>query len=115
MIDTLHQSDFVGGTYRITQPGLYRIMEDIVFDFKPPKDDGTSYNAHGIYFPDEDDNEEYPGFFFFGSCVLRFALFFYVFCGCDCWRLCIHVCSCVGNCCNYGSIFVFHRHVVGWM
>ena len=63
----LYQSDFEEGTYRITTPGTYVIMEDIVFDFNAPdgwKDGGLDgYNGKDHWFPKEEHNveEKYPG------------------------------------------------------
>mmetsp|Transcript_41398 Transcript_41398/g.66586 ORF Transcript_41398/g.66586 Transcript_41398/m.66586 type:complete len:1075 (-) Transcript_41398:25-3249(-) len=63
----LYQKDFADGTYRITEPGKYIIMEDIVFDFKAPKgyaDEGVvleTYNGPGDWWPTYDQIDEYPG------------------------------------------------------
>ena len=54
----LHQKDFNDGTYRITNPGYYKIMEDITFDFKSNYD---SPNSEGAWFPTVDQISEYPG------------------------------------------------------
>ena len=37
----LYQSDFEDGTYRIPTPGTYKIMEDIMFDFKTDYENPT--------------------------------------------------------------------------
>eukprot|EP01083_Nonionella_stella_P119532 357383_1 len=61
----LYQKDFIDGTYRITQPGKYVIMEDIVFDFKAP--DGykegelDTYNDIDNWWPTYDQIDDYPG------------------------------------------------------
>jgi hypothetical protein len=35
----LYETDFTSGTYRITEAGTYRLMEDIEFDFNANDDD----------------------------------------------------------------------------
>eukprot|EP01084_Bolivina_argentea_P113698 202607_1 len=61
----LYQSDFTDGTYRITEPGKYVIMEDIVFDFKAPEGylDGNldTYNGPDDWWPSSDQIDDYPG------------------------------------------------------
>jgi len=62
--DTLvevYASDFETGTYRILQPGIYKVMEDIEFEMNTPMDDETSPNAQGAYFPLEDQEDLYMG------------------------------------------------------
>ena len=58
----LYQSDFAEGTYRITEPGRYVLMDDILFNPNPgsqtrnnANDDMTAWRPH------EDQQEEYPG------------------------------------------------------
>ena len=55
----LRQSDFVKGTYRITQSGTYRIMEDIVFDFQAGN--VRNPNAANAWFPKKVQQKSYPG------------------------------------------------------
>jgi len=60
----LYQKDFEDGTYRITQPGKYVIMEDITFDFKAPSgylDGLETYNDDHMWWPTVDDADEYDG------------------------------------------------------
>ena len=62
----LYQSDFESGTYRITAPGTYVVMEDIEFDFNAPPG-----GYHGTKSPNDvrkrcwwplvEDKEKYPG------------------------------------------------------
>ena len=62
--DTLvevYASDFETGTYRILQPGIYKVMEDIEFEMNTPMDDEMSPNAQGAYFPLEDQEDLYMG------------------------------------------------------
>ena len=40
----LYQKDFADGTYRITKSGIYKIMENIEFDFNKNKFDNDDYN-----------------------------------------------------------------------
>eukprot|EP01084_Bolivina_argentea_P013335 24993_1 len=67
----LTNEDFLEGTYRITQPGTYKIMEDIVFDFNAPSEELQSdptwspndFNENGDiwWWPRKDQDADYPG------------------------------------------------------
>ena len=66
----LYQADFSTGTYRITEPGTYIIMEDIEFDFNAPMshDDyltllATNPQTNEYWYPRSGQNheDEYPG------------------------------------------------------
>ena len=58
IVTELYQSDFESGTYRIKVSGLYKIMEDIVFDFNADYDSPNSAEA---WWPHEDQSDIYPG------------------------------------------------------
>jgi len=53
----LYSKDFVSGTYRITEPGTYIIMEDIEFDFNA----GDSSDPQDAWMPTLSQADEYPG------------------------------------------------------
>jgi len=53
----LYQKDFTHGTYRITQPGTYVIMEDIEFDFNG----GDIEKPTEGWLPTDDQKDMYPG------------------------------------------------------
>jgi len=55
----LYATDFALGTYRITEPGTYVLMEDIEFDWNAGDINGDP-NAYGSWWPNEND-EQYPG------------------------------------------------------
>ena len=55
----LFQNDFERGTYRITESGTYRIMEDIEFDFNAH--DVAAPNVADAWWPLADQSSEYPG------------------------------------------------------
>ena len=74
----LTNDDFKYGTYRITQPGTYKIMEDIELDMNSP-DNFDSPNGKGNWWPTSDQSAEYNGmccFLFFFLFVFR--VFFFV-------------------------------------
>ena len=54
----IYQKDFEDGTYRIQDPGVYKVMEDITFDFHANM---LSPNEKGAYVPLDSQNSEYPG------------------------------------------------------
>eukprot|EP01083_Nonionella_stella_P001022 2945_1 len=57
----LYASDFEDGTYRITSPGNYIVMEDIVFDFNaPPKGHSSPNNIKDNYYWPVDP-DRFPG------------------------------------------------------
>ena len=75
----LYQSDFESGTYRITAPGTYVVMEDIEFDFNAPPGGYHSVKSPNdvrerYWWPLVEDQEKYPGAgssrdpFFLGMC-----------------------------------------------
>eukprot|EP01084_Bolivina_argentea_P227474 384165_1 len=53
----LYQSDFLYGTYRITEPGKYMIMEDIIFDFNAPNPSKNDINYNNGWWPDAQIND----------------------------------------------------------
>ena len=56
----LYATDFETGTYKISQPGYYIIMEDIDFNMNAPSD--TTYpNAPGAWMPREEQANIYEG------------------------------------------------------
>jgi len=55
----IYASDFESGTYRILNPGFYKLMEDVEFDFNPGNYD--SPNAAYAWLPSLDSEDEYPG------------------------------------------------------
>jgi len=66
----LSQDDFASGTYRITEPGVYVLTEDIVVEFNPPTIDeesedsfsANSYDAlHWLPKIDGSQDDEYMG------------------------------------------------------
>ena len=54
----LSQSDFAHGTYRISTPGTYRLMEDIDFEPRPDNDHWNPFDD-----PNYPINQFYLGFF----------------------------------------------------
>ena len=61
-VDDVHelwQSDFVDGTYRITESGTYVVMEDITFDFNAG--DWERPNEGSSWWPTADQMDQYPG------------------------------------------------------
>jgi len=63
VVTYLYQSDFTEGTYRITTPGAYRVMEDIEFDFNGAPEGTASPNnvEDNFWWPKEDMADVYPG------------------------------------------------------
>ena len=58
----LYQKDFEEGTYRIKEPGYYKIMEDIVFDFNNIDKETEEYNnPTDGWFPLDSQQDKYPG------------------------------------------------------
>mmetsp|Transcript_39963 Transcript_39963/g.63972 ORF Transcript_39963/g.63972 Transcript_39963/m.63972 type:complete len:993 (+) Transcript_39963:182-3160(+) len=55
----VYNDDFKDGTYRILQPGIYKIMEDIEFDMNAG--DYSNPNAEGMWYPREEQEREYMG------------------------------------------------------
>ena len=55
----MRASDFATGTYRITEPGYYIIMEDIEFNMN--EGDYDSPNEPGAWYPREDQADYYEG------------------------------------------------------
>lgn len=55
----LYGKDFTSGTYRITQPGYYIVMEDIEFNMNAG--DYDSPNDIGAWYPKEEQNDYYEG------------------------------------------------------
>jgi len=55
----VYASDFTEGTYRILQPGIYKVMEDIEFEMN--RGDHTNPNEEGAWYPREDQEREYMG------------------------------------------------------
>jgi len=52
-------SDFATGTYRITSPGVYRVMEDVEFDMN--SGDYAAPNEVGNWYPRAEQEREYMG------------------------------------------------------
>lgn len=61
----LYASDFADGTFMITAPGTYTIMEDIEFNFNAPTmNDDLQYdspNAEGAWWPTTDQSDVFSG------------------------------------------------------
>jgi len=58
----LFQADFDAGTYRITEPGIYKVMEDVLFDMNGAEEGAYSApNEAGNWYPREDQEREYMG------------------------------------------------------
>jgi len=55
----VYSSDFADGTYRILQPGIYQIMEDIEFEMN--SGDHANPNEEGAWYPREEQEREYMG------------------------------------------------------
>ena len=55
----LYQKDFTEGTYRILEPGYYKIMEDIEFDFN--NNENSVDDPCNAWFPLEEQSDKYPG------------------------------------------------------
>jgi len=55
----VYSSDFADGTYRILQPGIYQIMEDIEFEMN--SGDHANPNEEGSWYPREEQEREYMG------------------------------------------------------
>merc|ERR1719471_779708 len=53
----VYAADFETGTYRITQPGIYKVMEDIEFEMNAG--DHSRPNDEGQWYPREDQEREY--------------------------------------------------------
>lgn len=81
----LSNTDFEGGTYRITQSGTYIVMEDIYFNFNPPAQevmDGDAFSPNGIdgpelhWYPTREQaavRGQYPGLYdYIGAYTLGF-------------------------------------------
>jgi len=62
-VTELYQSDFAQGTYRITTPGTYVIMEDIEFDFNGAPEAHPSPNniEDNFWWPSAEMADLYPG------------------------------------------------------
>ena len=74
----LKNNDFKYGTYRITLPGTYKVMENIEFDMNSPEN-YDSPNADGNWWPRNDQSNDYSGFYvcpLFVFCVFFPANFF---------------------------------------
>ena len=87
----LYQKDFNDGTYRILQPGYYKIMEDIIFDFNAPdgwdgiNDNLETYNDLHDWYPSEDYDDityEFSFGYFAGIFVSHIYSLFTVFVDC---------------------------------
>ena len=79
----LSQTDFISGTYRISERGEYILTEDIVIAFNEPSDEiqsdsDFSPNAYDIddlyWYPRRDQDTEYPGLYSYHS---KFTLGFF--------------------------------------
>lgn len=58
----LYNADFEYGTYRITKPGRYVVMEDILFNPNAGStNDGTANEDMSAWRPHEEQQDEYPG------------------------------------------------------
>merc|ERR1719471_1848792 len=55
----VYQSDFTQGTYRVLQPGIYKVMEDIEFEMNAG--DHANPNEPGQWYPREDQEREDMG------------------------------------------------------
>eukprot|EP00486_Rosalina_sp_Unknown_P004769 CAMPEP_0201570246 /NCGR_PEP_ID=MMETSP0190_2-20130828/12401_1 /ASSEMBLY_ACC=CAM_ASM_000263 /TAXON_ID=37353 /ORGANISM="Rosalina sp." /LENGTH=816 /DNA_ID=CAMNT_0047993567 /DNA_START=127 /DNA_END=2574 /DNA_ORIENTATION=- len=55
----VYNDDFKDGTYRILQPGIYKVMEDIEFNMNDGDYDNP--NAEGMWYPKEEQEREYMG------------------------------------------------------
>ena len=66
-ITHLYQSDFLHGTYRIREGGIYVVMEDIVFDFNAA--DASDPLAEGAWWPRPDQEDESRDAYFLGFCA----------------------------------------------
>jgi len=56
----LYADDFTQGTYRITTPGYYKLMEDVELNMNAP-DNFDSPNAEGAWYPTSEQNVHYEG------------------------------------------------------
>eukprot|EP01084_Bolivina_argentea_P021273 39520_1 len=59
-ITYLYQSDFLHGTYRIRESGIYIVMEDIMFDFNAGDVEDDPLNLDN-WWPKADQQQIYPG------------------------------------------------------
>merc|ERR1719189_2514911 len=58
----VYARDFAAGTYRITAPGTYVVMEDVEFEMQSPEDeDEPMPNDSGAWYPAEDQEDDYMG------------------------------------------------------
>ena len=58
----LYQKDFQYGTYRILKPGIYNIMEDIIYDFNPGLDMNHPNSEYDdSWWPNSNQSDIYPG------------------------------------------------------
>merc|ERR1719189_3133459 len=58
----VYARDFAAGTYRITAPGTYVVMEDVEFEMQSPEDeDEPMPNDSGAWYPSEDQEDDYMG------------------------------------------------------
>ena len=58
----IYASDFAQGTYRITTPGRYILMEDVQFNPNPGQTHSTKpNNDHTAWWPHEEQQDIYPG------------------------------------------------------
>jgi len=55
----VYSGDFADGTYRITAPGVYKVMEDIEFEMNAGSH--ANPNDEGQWYPREDQEREYMG------------------------------------------------------
>jgi len=58
----IYAEDFAAGTYRVTQPGIYRLQEDIELSMNAIKTDSDmSPNAEGAWYPRREQEHHYMG------------------------------------------------------